>query len=183
MIDAHGVGYELEASMNTFQSLPELGAEVVLFTHLAVREDAHALYGAPAPPSGLFCNLDPGERVGPRWAADSVRHERGGVRPLRARERRHRVDRLPGIGKKTAERLIIEMRDRDRRTGSVSGDRHPVRRAPGDGGRHAARRRHQRLGGAGLQPPEASRMVQSLDTEGLASEAIIRLALQSSVRR
>ena len=185
MIDAHGVGYELEASMNTFQSLPELGAEVVLFTHLAVREDAHVLYGfANTAERGLFRNLIRVTGVGPRLAllilsGMSVEAFSRCVRESDATA----LTRLPGIGKKTAERLIIEMRDRVGELGpypatvTPSGERPVMADAtPRDDAISA-------LVALGYKLPEASRMVQSLDTEGLASEAIIRLALQSSVRR
>ncbi|MDG4553994.1 MAG: Holliday junction branch migration protein RuvA [Candidatus Competibacter sp.] len=185
MIDAHGVGYELEASMNTFQSLPELGAEITLFTHLAVREDAHALYGfASTAERGLFRNLIRVTGVGPRLAllilsGMSVELFGRCVREGDATA----LTRLPGIGKKTAERLIVEMRDRIGElspypaTVAPSGDRFATADAtPRDDAISA-------LVALGYKLPEASRMVQSLDTEGLASEAIIRLALQSSVRR
>ena len=186
MIDAHGVGYELEASMNTFQSLPELGAEVALFTHLAVREDAHALYGfASTAERGLFRNLIRVTGVGPRLAllilsGMSVDAFGRCVRENDATA----LTRLPGIGKKTAERLIIEMRDRIGGLGA-----HPAAIVLPGGHAAAAADALPRedaisaLVALGYKLPEASRMVQSLDTEGLTSEAIIRLALQSSVRR
>ncbi len=185
MIDAHGVGYELEASMNTFQSLPELGAEVVLFTHLAVREDAHTLYGfASTAERALFRNLIRVTGVGPRLALLILSGMSVDVFGRCVRENdATALTRLPGIGKKTAERLIIEMRDRISGLGS-----HPAAIVlPGSHATAAdATPRDDAISALvalGYKLPEASRMVQSLDTEGLASEAIIRLALQSSVRR
>jgi Holliday junction DNA helicase RuvA len=69
MIDAHGVGYELEASLTTFQTLPETGAEVILLTHLTVREDAHTLYGFANPAErSLFRHLIRVTGIGPRLA-------------------------------------------------------------------------------------------------------------------
>ncbi len=185
MIDAHGVGYELEASMNTFQSLPELGAEVALFTHLAVREDAHTLYGfASTAERALFRNLIRVTGVGPRLALLILSGMSVDVFGRCVRENdATALTRLPGIGKKTAERLIIEMRDR------ISGlGLHPAAIVlPGSHVTAAdATPRDDAISALvalGYKLPEASRMVQSLDTEGLASEAIIRLALQSSVRR
>jgi Holliday junction DNA helicase RuvA len=185
MIDAHGVGYELEASLTTFQTLPEVGAEVTLHTHLAVREDAHTLYGfASTAERGLFRNLIRVTGIGPRLAllilsGMSVELFGRCVREGDATS----LTRLPGIGKKTAERLIIEMRDRIGELGL-----HPAA-AVLPGGRTAppdatpADDAVSALVALGYKLPEASRMVQSLETDGLNSEAIIRLALQASVRR
>ncbi|MCO5761203.1 MAG: Holliday junction branch migration protein RuvA [Chromatiaceae bacterium] len=185
VIDAHGVGYELEASLTTFQTLPEVGAEVTLHTHLAVREDAHTLYGfASAAERSLFRNLIRVTGIGPRLAllilsGMSVELFGRCVREGDATS----LTRLPGIGKKTAERLIIEMRDRIGELGL-----HPAA-AVLPGGRTAppdatpADDAVSALVALGYKLPEASRMVQSLETDGLNSEAIIRLALQASVRR
>ena len=183
LIDANGVGYELEASLTTFQTLPELGAEVVLFTHLAVREDAHALYGfASTDERALFRNLIRVAGVGPRLAllilsgmsADAfVRCVRDGDALA--------LTRLPGIGKKTAERLIIEMRDRigELALGPATGAgaKAPVAAASPTEDAVSA------LVALGYKLPEASRMVQAIEAEGLSSEALIRQALQASVRR
>ncbi len=185
LIDAHGVGYELEASLTTFQTLPELGAEVTLLTHLAVREDAHILYGfSSTAERSLFRNLIRVSGVGPRLALlilSGMSVERFGrcVRESDAATLTH----LPGIGKKTAERLIIELRDRIGElaldpTATMLPGGPPVTPAinPVDDAISA-------LVALGYKLPEASRRVQSLETEGLSSEAIIRLALQASVRR
>lgn len=185
MIDAHGVGYELEASLTTFQTLPEVGAEVTLLTHLAVREDAHTLYGFASPEErGLFRNLIRVAGIGPRLALLILSGMSVDLFGRCVREGdTASLTRLPGIGKKTAERLIIELRDRIGELGldptavvlpgsrAVAPAVHPVDDAI------------SALVALGYRLPEASRMVQSLDTDGLTSEAIIRLALQSSVRR
>jgi Holliday junction DNA helicase RuvA len=185
LIDAHGVGYELEASLTTFQTLPEIGAEVTLLTHLAVREDAHTLYGFASPAErSLFRNLIRVTGIGPRLALlilSGMTVELFG-RCVRENDTAS-LTRLPGIGKKTAERLIIELRDRIGELGLdptvvvLPGGR-PIAPAinPVDDAISA-------LVALGYKLPEASRMVQSLETDGLASEAIIRLALQASVRR
>jgi len=185
MIDAQGVGYELEASLTTFQTLPEVGAEVTLLTHLAVREDAHTLYGFASPAErSLFRNLIRVTGIGPRLALlilSGMSVEMFG-RCVREGDSAS-LTRLPGIGKKTAERLIIELRDR---IGELGLDPTAVVLP---GGRIAAPAIHpvddaiSALVALGYKLPEASRMVQSLETEGLGSEAIIRLALQASVRR
>lgn len=185
MIDAHGVGYELEASLTTFQTLPEVGAEVTLLTHLAVREDAHTLYGFASPAErGLFRNLIRVTGIGPRLALlilSGMTVELFG-RCVRENDTAS-LTRLPGIGKKTAERLIIELRDR---IGELGLDPTVVVLP---GGRAVALAINpvddaiSALVALGYKLPEASRMVQSLEIDGLGSEAIIRLALQASVRR
>ena len=185
LIDAHGVGYELEASLTTFQTLPEIGAEVTLLTHLAVREDAHTLYGFASPAErSLFRNLIRVTGIGPRLALlilSGMTVELFG-RCVREGDTAS-LTRLPGIGKKTAERLIIELRDR---IGELGLDPTAVVLP---GGRAVAAAINpvddaiSALVALGYKLPEASRMVQSLDTDGLTSEAIIRQALQASVRR
>lgn len=185
MIDAHGVGYELEASLTTFQTLPETGAEVTLLTHLTVREDAHTLYGFANPAErSLFRHLIRITGIGPRLAllilsGMSVELFSRCVRDGDATS----LTRLPGVGKKTAERLIIEMRDRIGELGLHSAT---VRLAAGQIAPPDVRPVDDAISALvalGYKLPEASRMVQSLDTDGLASDAIIRLALQASVRR
>lgn len=185
MIDANGVGYELEASLTTFQTLPEIGAEVTLHTHLAVREDAHALYGfASTAERSLFRSLIRVAGVGPRLALlilSGMSVELFG-RCVREGDTASLV-RLPGIGKKTAERLIIEMRDRIDELGlqavatASPGDPiAPPATTPLDDAISA-------LVALGYKLPEASRMVQAIEPKGMTSEAIIRQALQASVRR
>ncbi|RUQ34162.1 MAG: Holliday junction branch migration protein RuvA [Candidatus Competibacteraceae bacterium] len=185
MIDAHGVGYELEASLTTFQTLPEVGAEITLHTHLVVREDAHTLYGfAHLAERALFRELIRVSGVGPRLAllilsGMSVELFGRCVRDGDAAS----LTRLPGIGKKTAERLIIELRDR---IGGLGGDSAAVGLTSGLIVAPEARPADDAVSALvslGYKLPEASRMVQSLETDGLSSEAIIRLALQAQVRR
>ncbi|MDS4027022.1 MAG: Holliday junction branch migration protein RuvA [Candidatus Contendobacter sp.] len=187
LIDAHGVGYELEASLTTFQTLPAVGAEVTLLTHLVVREDAHTLYGFASPAErSLFRDLIRVTGIGPRLALlilSGMSVELFG-RCVREGDTTS-LTRLPGIGKKTAERLIIELRDR---IGELGLDPTAVV-PPGSRAVTATPAIHpvddaiSALVALGYKLPEASRMVQSLDTAGLTSEAIIRLALQASVRR
>ena len=185
LIDAQGVGYELEASLTTFQTLPEVGAEVTLLTHLAVREDAHTLYGFASPAErSLFRNLIRVTGIGPRLAllilsGMSVELFGRCVREGDATS----LTRLPGIGKKTAERLIVELRDR---IGELGLDPTAVVLPGGPAVAPAINPVDDAISALvalGYKLPEASRMVQSLDTADLTSEAIIRLALQASVRR
>ena len=185
MIDANGVGYELEASLTTFQTLPDVGTEVTLHTHLAVREDAHTLYGfASTAERSLFRSLIRVTGIGPRLALlilSGMSVELFG-RCVREGDTAS-LSRLPGIGKKTAERLIIEMRDRigelrlDPMTVVLPGSRTDMPAVnPLDDAISA-------LVALGYKLPEASRMVQAIESEGMSSETIIRQALQASVRR
>ncbi len=114
LLDVNGVGYEVEASMNTFYKLPELGAEVGLHTHFVVREDAQLLYGfADQQEKLLFRALIKANGVGPKLALAIL----SGISAEEFIRTVHNEDttalvRVPGVGKKTAERLIVEMKDR-----------------------------------------------------------------------
>jgi len=114
MIDVSGVGYEVEASMNTFYKLPEVGTFITLHTHFVVREDAQLLFGfADKHERTLFRQLIKVNGVGPKLALTIL----SGISPEEFIRSVHNEDtaalvRLPGVGKKTAERLIIEVKDK-----------------------------------------------------------------------
>ncbi len=113
-VDVNGIGYELDVPMSTLYQLPATGAEVILYTHLVVREDAHLLFGfATEAERAMFRQLIKISGVGARTALSILSglsvaelHE-----AVRAQDGA-RLTRIPGIGKKTAERLLLEMRDR-----------------------------------------------------------------------
>jgi Holliday junction DNA helicase RuvA len=182
LVDVQGVGYEVEAPMSTFYQLPAVDSEVILHTHLIVREDAHILCGfATDSERRLFRSLIRITGVGAKLAlailsgmsADEFARcvQDNDVASL---------TRLPGVGKKTAERLIIEMRDRlaDWQAGETAAlPETAAPRVPADAGREAV----SALIALGYRPQEASRMVQSVDSEGLSSEDIIREALKASI--
>ncbi len=114
LVDVHGVGYEIDAPMSTFYQLPDVGQEVSLFTHFVVREDAHHLYGFyTRDERHLFRTLLKVNGVGPRLALTILSSTAPDefVRCVLNNDTASLV-RLPGIGKKTAERLVIEMRDK-----------------------------------------------------------------------
>ena len=119
LIDVQGVGYEVDAPMTTFYDLPGTGEEVTLFTHLAVREDAHTLYGfARVSDRELFRSLLKVNGVGARLALTILSGMEPGEFVQCVQEgNTAALVRLPGVGKKTAERLIIELRDRLEGTG------------------------------------------------------------------
>ncbi len=184
LLDVQGVGYELEAPMSTFYALPEVGSEASLYTHLVVREDAHTLFafGSDAERS-LFRNLIKVNGVGAKLAltllsgmsvADFARCVNG--------EDAAALVRLPGIGRKTAERLIIELRDRLPQTGAVAS----LGIEPGCGhvqGQTApVQEALSALIALGYKPPEASRMVRAVEDTDLSSEDIIRKALRAAVK-
>jgi len=184
MVDVGGVGYELEAPMSTFYDLP-LKGEVTLFTHLAVREDAHVLYGFGSDAERtLFRTLLKVSGVGAKMALAILSGMSADEFALCIqRDDAAALVRLPGIGKKTAERLIVEMRDRlDRlQPGSVPAPS-PVLSALG-GVETPLADAIGALIALGYKPNDASRMVRSVESEGLSSEEIIRLALRAVVSR
>lgn len=181
LLDVNGVGYEVNAPMSTFYSLPDQGAEVTLHIHMVVREDSQALYGFIGEAErSLFRSLIKVNGVGARLALTilsgiSVDEFAACVEQQDSAS----LVRLPGIGKKTAERLIIEMRDRLKDlpvqalssaaiAGGIKID--PVQDAV------------SALIALGYKPPEASRMIRSVSSaEDMDSEGLIRLALQSAV--
>jgi Holliday junction DNA helicase RuvA len=178
MLDVGGVGYELEAPMTTFYELPAVGERVTLYTHLVVREDAHLLYGfVREAQRRLFRELLKVNGVGPRVALAvlSGLSDEEFCRCV-AEEDIARLTKVPGIGRKTAERLVIEMRDKlpkdiplPASTATAAG---PA--APGDPVSEAV----SALVALGYKPNEASRAVRSASTKGLSAEEIIRQALK-----
>lgn len=177
LLEVQGVGYELEAPMSTFYELPETGAEVTLYTHLVVREDAHVLFGfASEAERRLFRTLIRVNGVGPRLALtilSGVRAEQF-LRCVREGDTAA-LSRLPGIGKKTAERLVVEMRDRLEEAGLTAPAAFPGGLSPREEALSA-------LVALGYKPAEAARMLAAFPEAGLSSEDLIRRALQNAVR-
>lgn len=181
VLDVNGVGYEVEAPMTTFYELPGVGMQITLFTHLAIREDAHILYGfATQADRDLFRNLIKVSGVGGKLALAllSGMSSRDFVMTVRSNDAAS-LTRIPGVGKKTAERLIIEMRDRLKEwnfdNATTVTDKYAASHSPPDFIKDAI----SALIALGFKPPEASRMVSGINTQGLGSEEIIRQALQS----
>ena len=180
LLDVNGVGYEVDAPMTTFYDLPDVGAEVMLFTHLAVREDAHTLYGfAKRTDRDLFRNLLKVNGVGARLALTilSGMETRVFITCVQAGDAGALV-KLPGIGKKTAERLIIELRDRLKLPAEAVTSTATAPAPAASPVEDAV----SALVGLGYKPQDASRMVRSLETANLSSEEIIRSALQAVVQ-
>ncbi|MDP1696199.1 MAG: Holliday junction branch migration protein RuvA [Xanthomonadaceae bacterium] len=180
VIDVHGVGYELEAPMSTFYDLPELGREVSLFTHYAQKEDSVSLYGfLREAERRLFRDVQKVTGIGAKIALAVL----SGVSADEFARMVQASDvtalcRIPGIGKKTAERMVVELRDRASSIaaggvtlghgGAVPAD--PVSEA------------NVALQQLGYKNAEAARMVEQVRAEGDDAEAIIRKALKSALR-
>ena len=183
VIDVQGVGYELQAPLGTFYKLPPTGQEVALFTHFVVREDAQQLYGFwQRDDRSLFRALIRVSGVGPKLALAilSGMELEDFVRCVQRNDVAALV-RLPGVGKKTAERLIVEMRDRlqELRPGMIAGTASP---AAGDG-EHSGQNRvvqdaESALIALGYKPQEAARAVSAVMSDDIReSEELIRRAL------
>ncbi|MBB5015130.1 Holliday junction branch migration protein RuvA [Rehaibacterium terrae] len=182
VVDVHGVGYELEAPMSTFYDLPEVGREVSLYTHYAQKEDSVALYGfLKESERRLFRDLQKVSGIGARIALAvlsgvSVEEfarlvQAGDVAAL---------TRIPGIGKKTAERMVVELRDRaaDFGAGAAAVLAGKGGAAPADPLAEAVVALQQ----LGYKPAEAARMAEKAKADGDSAEAIIRKALKSALR-
>ena len=183
LLDVHGVGYEVEAPMSTFYNLPELGEDVQLHTHLVVREDAHILFGFSGEADrALFRSLIKVNGVGARLALTLL----SGLsvdefyRTVLNSDTAALV-KLPGIGKKTAERLIIEMRDRLPDIGSAA-TASPESRSKLSLTSNPRQEAVSALVALGYKAQDANRMVRDISSEDKTSEEIIRMALQTAGR-
>lgn len=189
VIDVQGVGYEIDAPMTTFYKLPEIGSSVHLFIHLVIREDAHILYGfATRDERTLFRSLIKVNGVGPKVALAILSGMDASqfVRCITTHDV-PALTRIPGIGKKTAERLVVEMQDRlpttintalnatdTVKSAKISYAVPPLQNAIAEA--EAA------LISLGYKPQEAAKAINAIDTEGLKSEEIIRQSLKNMVR-
>lgn len=181
LLDVGGVGYELEAPMSTFYDLPAVGETVTLITHFAVREDAQVLYGfIRERDRALFRALLKVTGVGARMALAIL----SGMDAARfaqcvEQEDADALTRIPGIGKKTAQRLVIEMRDRLAPLGGPASD--ALGRVPAIGSERdqALADAMSALEALGYRPADASRMARAADDGAKTSEEIIRTALRS----
>lgn len=172
-LDVGGVGYEIQAPMSTFYGLPESGEPLRLVTHLVIRDDAHVLYGfASEAERALFRSLLKVSGVGARIALgilSGISVE--GFRQCVLDKDVEALTRLPGIGRKTAGRLLVEMPDRLPAEDLSGGDgRDSVTNAQGEA--------HGALLALGYKSAEALRMLKNLDATRLGTEELIREALR-----
>jgi holliday junction DNA helicase RuvA len=177
LLDVAGVGYEVEAPMSTFYGLPAVGERVVLFTHLTVREDAHLLFGfATEAEKTLFRQLIKLSGVGPKLALAVLSGV--GVDEFWTLVRNNevtRLTRLPGIGKKTAERMVLELKEKAGQPEFAAPTAQPVATSPLAEAQSA-------LQALGYKPTEAQRLTEAFSSDGLGTDQIIREALRRAVR-
>lgn len=175
LVDVGGVGYELEAPMTTFYDLPAVGENVTLYTHQVVREDAHLLYGfVHEDQRRLFRELLKVTGVGPRIAMAVLSGMSAEELALAVTGNDiARLSRVPGIGRKTAERLVLELRDK------ITVPTGPARLAAGGGPTDPAGEAVSALIALGYKPNEAARVVRTVQVAGASAEDIIRQALKS----
>ena len=186
IIDVNGLGYELEVPMTTLYRLPPVGQPVTLHTHLVVREDAQLLYGfAERRERELFRELIRLNGVGPKLAlalmsgldVDEL------VRCVQAQDTSALV-RIPGVGKKTAERLLVELKDRFKAWETLPGMFQLVSDGPSGGHLPAPTAETDALSALvslGYKPQEASKAVSAIKEKGLSSEELIRRALKGMI--
>jgi len=186
LIDVNGVGYEVDAPMSTFYNLPAAGERVSLHTHLVVREDAQLLYGFYTQTErAMFRSLIKVSGVGAKVALAILSGISAGdfARCVQDDDTASLV-KLPGIGKKTAERLIVEMRDRIKDWGGSATDfisATSPRQAQATA-QEPVREAISALVALGYKAAEASRMIQTIDKAAeLSTEELIRAALKGAV--
>ena len=178
-VEVGGVGYELEAPMSTFFHLPAVGQDVKLLTHFVVREDAQLLYGfATEDERRLFRSLLKVSGIGPKIALALLSGISVEAFILCVQnEDVAALVRVPGIGRKTAERLLVEMRDRLKPAGE--GDSSAVTVAAGASPEAEA---FGALVALGYRPAEATRLLKGAAPGTHSTEELIRRALQSAAR-
>lgn len=178
IVECGGVGYELETPMSTFLDLPESGSEVFLFTYLHVREDAQTLFGfATEQEKSLFKSLLKVSGVGARIALAilSGMSVEEFSRCVRFEDKALLV-KIPGIGNKTAARLIIDMRDRIDAGGA---EVVPIR--SGRGSANPRSEAMDALVALGYKPAEIRHLLGAVETDDKSAEDIIRMALRQAV--
>ena len=177
-VECAGVGYEIQAPMSTFLELPGVGSEIFLHTHLLVREDAHSLFGfSTQNEKVLFRLLLKVSGVGAKMGLSIL--SAMGVSDFERCVRYEDTEmlmKIPGVGKKTAERLIIEMRDKIEQS--------PAQAMMAKAGKVITDPRSEAIDALvalGYKPAEVKRLLAKLDTEDKSAEDIIRLALRQAV--
>lgn len=180
VIDVNGVGYEVEAPLSVFGSLPETGQPVVLLTHLQVSQDHQTLYGfATRQERTLFRQLLKVSGIGAKLALTILSGASGDeLARFVADGDAAALTRLPGIGKKTAERIIVELRDKLDDYGQAQAG------GGGNGGEPAGAAAEARtaLRALGYRDAEATQMVRQVAEADMSAEEIIRKALKSKVK-
>lgn len=189
LIEVSGIGYEVQMPMSCFYELPELGEEAIVYTHFVVREDAQLLYGFnTVKERALFREVIKANGVGPKLGLAIL----SGMTAAQfvacvEREDVSTLVKLPGVGKKTAERLVVEMKDRLKGWSggdlfTPATDAAPIDVSPLEQSSQSAEDEAvSALIALGYKPQQASKVVSQVAKEGMSSEAVIRDALKSMV--
>lgn len=188
LIDVGGVGYEIQMPMTSFYQLPAVGESVTVFTHFVVREDAQLLFGfADKMERGLFRELIKANGVGPKLGL-TILSGMSAPQFLTSvqNEDVSALVSLPGIGKKTAERLVVELKDRLAKFGKSESVSLPVSADNVSGQtivavNDAREEAQSALVALGYKPAQASKLVSSVYRDGMESEAVIREALKAAI--
>lgn len=185
LLDVQGVGYEVQVPMSCFYDLPETGQQVSLWTHHVVREDAQLLFGFNTPDErALFRQLIKAQGVGPKLGLAIMSGMSAGqfIQAVQQGDVSTLV-KLPGVGKKTAERLVIDMRDRLKDFGADAGDfaGQPLASAPAARPASPTEDALSALLALGYKENQASKVIRSVARDGMNSEEIIREALKAMV--
>nr|WP_275664566.1 Holliday junction branch migration protein RuvA [Vibrio tubiashii] len=188
LIEVNGIGYEVQMPMSCFYELPSIGEEAIIYTHFVVREDAQLLYGFnTVKERALFREVIKANGVGPKLGLAIL----SGMTASQfvasvEREDVSTLVKLPGVGKKTAERLVVEMKDRLK--GWSAGDLFtpftdaaPADSAPQPAQSNAEEEAISALLALGYKPTQASKVVSQVKTDEMSSEQLIREALKSMV--
>jgi Holliday junction DNA helicase RuvA len=180
LVDVQGVGYEVLVSLGTFFELPEVGGGVTLHTHFVVRDDAQLLFGfSSLPERSLFRTLIKVNGVGPKMALGILSGMTAGefAHAIRTNDVATLV-KLPGVGKKTAERLVIEMRDRIDHIDVTTNARVAVKRPD------IQQEAESALIALGYKPQDAAKMISRTESDQVTTaEQLIRGALKSMVSK
>jgi Holliday junction DNA helicase RuvA len=178
LVEVGGVGYEIEAPMSTFFLLPSVGEEVLLLTHLVVREDAHILYGfGTHDERRLFRSLIKVSGVGPKIALALLSGINVEAFAMCVQNQDiAALTKVPGIGRKTAERLVVEMKDRLGPTSQTV-----VNAVAGPPGANPEAEAFGALVALGYKPAEATRLLKAAGPGTHSTEELIRRALQGAI--
>ncbi len=188
LIEVNGIGYEVQMPMSCFYELPNLGEEAIIYTHFVVREDAQLLYGFnTVKERALFREVIKANGVGPKLGLGIL----SGMTASQfvtcvEREDVSTLVKLPGVGKKTAERLVVEMKDRLKGWGAGDLFTPFTDAAPADTGVSASSNNAEEeavsaLLALGYKPTQASKVVSQIAKPDMSSEQLIREALKSMV--
>jgi len=180
IIECNGIGYEVQTPMSTFLELPEINTELFLYTHLAIREDAHILYGFSTQDERLmFRKLLKVNRVGAKVALSILSSlSISDFERLVELEDVQSIAKIHGVGKKTAERLVIDMRDQINE--SMEGE---FKSSPIGSEDHARVEAINAMVALGYKPKEINVLISKLDLTNKSTEDIIRQALKQAVNR